>query len=195
MDDGTSRLARGAGRRILVGVRRRSSVWRIEPAHTSSRPGFGGGSNAGTSTVCNGDARGDCSVNLSPRTDRPADSYRDTHTISHSRTDIAAPYRYAHAAARSHLHAKATSYANSRPRTHPPPARPRTVEDYVVWKIGDGVSRAAETGAQSTIQDIHEVAISNGLPRIDRPITIFLYHNLDDLAAEFETATGRGYEN
>ena len=118
MDDGTSRLARGAGRRILVGVRRRSSVWRIEPAHTSSRPGFGDGSNAGTSTVRNGDARGDRSANLSPCTDRPAGSYRDTHTISHSRTDIAALYRYAHAAP-SHLHAKANSYANSRPRTHP----------------------------------------------------------------------------
>ena len=69
------------------------------------------------------------------------------------------------------------------------------MDDFVVWKIGGGVDKAAKAEVRTTIQAAHEFAIRNGLPWIDRPITIFLYHSLDDLAAEFEKATGRSYEN
>lgn len=42
---------------------------------------------------------------------------------------------------------------------------------------------------------MHDFAVSNGLRRIEDPITVFLYHDLDSLASEFEAATGRKYEN
>ncbi len=67
--------------------------------------------------------------------------------------------------------------------------------DYIIWKIGDEVSRAARSEVRATVRDVHELAVSHGLPRIDRPITIFLYHDLDSLAAEFEETTGRRYED
>ena len=71
---------------------------------------------------------------------------------------------------------------------------PYTVGDYIVWKVGDEVSREAETEVRGTVQAVHDYAASHGLPRIGRPITIFLFHNLDSLASEFETATGRKFE-
>ena len=88
----------------------------------------------------------------------------------------------------------ATPVPTRAPAPTPTPARPQTVDDYIVWKIGGGVDKAAETEVRTTIQAAHEFAARNGLPRIDRPITIFLYYSLDDLAAEFEKATGRSYE-
>ena len=71
----------------------------------------------------------------------------------------------------------------------------RDVDGYIVWKIGGEVSPAAEAEARSTVLAVHDFAVSNGLRRVDDPITIFLYHNLDSLASEFEAPTGREYEN
>ena len=56
------------------------------------------------------------------------------------------------------------------------------------------MSPAAEAEVRSTILALHDIASSNGLPWIDRPITVFVYHDLDALAAEFESATGRDFE-
>ena len=64
-----------------------------------------------------------------------------------------------------------------------------------MWKIGGKVGSKAKAEARSTVLAVHDFAISNGLPRIDRPITIFLYHNLDALASEFEATTGRRFED
>ena len=61
-------------------------------------------------------------------------------------------------------------------------------------KIGSKVSRADEEEVRVTVQAMHDFAVSSGMPRIDGPIYIFLYHNVDALAAEFEAATGRDYE-
>ena len=57
------------------------------------------------------------------------------------------------------------------------------------------MSPAAEAEIRSTVLAMHDNAVDHGLPRIDRPITIFLYHNLDSLAAEFQVTTGREFDN
>ena len=51
-----------------------------------------------------------------------------------------------------------------------------------------------EAEARETVLAVHDYAVGLGMPRIDRPITILLYHNLDALAAEFEAATGRAWD-
>ena len=71
---------------------------------------------------------------------------------------------------------------------------PQTVDDYIVWKVGDEVSSTVEAEARAKVLAVHDFAVGLGMPRIDRPITIFLFHNLESLAAEFETATGRKFE-
>ena len=73
----------------------------------------------------------------------------------------------------------------------PVPPGQQSADDYIVWKIGSEVSHTAETAIRSTVQSTHDVAVSNGLPRIDRPITIFVYHNPDSLATEFESTFDR----
>ena len=72
----------------------------------------------------------------------------------------------------------------------PTPTGPQTVDDYIVWKVGDEVSPTAEAEAREAVLAAHDYAVGIGMPRIDRPITIFLYHNLDSLAAAFEANTG-----
>ena len=81
------------------------------------------------------------------------------------------------------------------PTPTPIPKEQRDADDYIVWKIGDEVSPAARAEARSTVLAVHDFAVSNGLRRIEDPITIFLYHDLDSLAFEFEAATGREFED
>ena len=69
------------------------------------------------------------------------------------------------------------------------PTGPQTVDDYIVWKIGDEVSSTAEAEVRETVLAVHDYAVGIGMPRIDRPITIFLYHNLDSLAAAIRMRT------
>ena len=77
----------------------------------------------------------------------------------------------------------------------PTPTGPQTVDDYIVWKVGDEVSSTAEAEIRETVLAVHDYAVGIGMPRIDRPITIFLYHNLDSLAAAFNATTGRVFED
>ena len=72
----------------------------------------------------------------------------------------------------------------------PTPTGPQAVDDYIVWEVGDEVSPAAEAEAREAVLAAHDYAVGIGMPRIDRPIFIFLYHNLDSLAAAFEANTG-----
>ena len=72
----------------------------------------------------------------------------------------------------------------------PTPTGPQAVDDYIVWKVGDEVSPTAEAETRETVLAVHDYAVGIGMPRIDRPIFIFLYHNLDSLAAAFEANTG-----
>ena len=55
----------------------------------------------------------------------------------------------------------------------PAQTQPQTVDDYIVWKIGDEVSHVVEAEAKEAVLAAHEYAVGIGLPRIDRPITIF----------------------
>ena len=71
------------------------------------------------------------------------------------------------------------------------PTGPQAVDDYIVWKVGDEVSPSLEAETRETVLAVHDYAVGIGMPRIDRSIAIFLYHNLDSLAAEFEATTGR----
>ena len=72
---------------------------------------------------------------------------------------------------------------------------PQAVNDYIVWKVGDEVSPTEEAEVRETVHEVHDYAVGIGMPRIDRPIIIFLYHNLDSLAAEFNATTGRVFED
>ena len=72
----------------------------------------------------------------------------------------------------------------------PTPTGPQAVDDYIVWKVGGEVSPTVEAEARETVLAAHDYAVGIGMPRIDRPITIFLYHDLDSLAAAFEANTG-----
>ncbi len=56
------------------------------------------------------------------------------------------------------------------------------------------MSADTESEIREVVRAVHDFAIDNGLPRIDRPITIFIYQDLDSLASEFEATTGRGFE-
>ena len=80
--------------------------------------------------------------------------------------------------------------AGPTPTPTPTPAGAQTVDDYIVWKVGDEVSSTAEAETRETVLAVHDYAVGIGMPRIDRPITIFLYHDLDSLAAAFEANTG-----
>ena len=73
----------------------------------------------------------------------------------------------------------------------PVPLETQTVDDYIVWKVGDQVSPALETEAREAVLAAHDHAADLGMPRMDRPITIFLFRNLDTFAAEFKATTGR----
>ena len=77
----------------------------------------------------------------------------------------------------------------------PTPTGPQTVDDYIVWKVGNEVSATAEAEARETILAVHDYAVGIGMPRIDHPITIFLYYNLDSLAAQFNATAGRVFED
>ena len=77
----------------------------------------------------------------------------------------------------------------------PTPTGPQTVDDYIVWKVGDEVSSSLEAEVRETVLAVHNYAVGSGMPRIGSPITIFLHRNLDALAAEFEATTGRELEN
>ena len=73
----------------------------------------------------------------------------------------------------------------------PTPTGPQTVDDYIVWKIGDDVSPSLEAETRETVLAAHDHAADLGMRRMDRPITIFLFRNLDTFAAEFKATTGR----
>ena len=77
----------------------------------------------------------------------------------------------------------------------PTPTGPQTVNDYIIWKVGDEVSSSLEAEVRETVLAVHNYAVGIGMPRIGSPITIFLHRNLDALAAEFEATTGREFEN
>ena len=77
----------------------------------------------------------------------------------------------------------------------PTPTGPQAVDDYIVWKVGDEVSPTAEAETRETVLAVHDYAVGIGMPRIDRPITIFLYHNLEALEAAFEAATGHEFQD
>ena len=77
----------------------------------------------------------------------------------------------------------------------PTPTGPQTVDDYILWKVGDEVNSTAEAEARETLLAVHDYAVDLGLSRLGSPITIFLHRNLDALAAEFEATTGRVFEN
>ena len=68
----------------------------------------------------------------------------------------------------------------------PTPTGPQTVDDYIVWKIGDEVSPTVEAEAREAVLAAHDFAVGLGMPRIDRPITIYLYHTLEALEAALE---------
>ncbi len=72
----------------------------------------------------------------------------------------------------------------------PTPTGPQTVDDYIVWKVGDDVSPSLEAETRETVLAVHDYGVGIGMPRIDRSIAIFLYHDLDSLAAAFEANTG-----
>ena len=78
---------------------------------------------------------------------------------------------------------------------NPASVGPLNVDDYILWKVGDEVNLTAEAETRETVLAVHDYAVGIGMPRIDRPITIFLHRNLDALAAEFEATTGRELEN
>ena len=65
-------------------------------------------------------------------------------------------------------------------------------DDYITWKIGDEVSPTVEAEARETVLAMHDYLVGLDFPPITRPVTIFLYHDLDSLAAEFKATTGRG---
>ena len=73
-----------------------------------------------------------------------------------------------------------------------PPVWPKNPDDYITWRVGDDVNPSIESEARSVVLAMHDYLVGLGFPPIDRPITIFLYHNLDTLASEFEATTGRG---
>ena len=81
------------------------------------------------------------------------------------------------------------------PAPEPEATGPQAVNDYIVWRVGDEVSPTEEAEARETVHEVHDYAVGIGVPRIDRPIIIFLYHNLDSLAAEFNATTGRVFED
>ena len=81
------------------------------------------------------------------------------------------------------------------PTPTPTPAGAQTVDDYIVWKVGDEVSSTSEAETRETVLAVHDYAVGIGMPRIDRPITIFLYHDLGSLEAAFEAATGHEFED
>ena len=68
---------------------------------------------------------------------------------------------------------------------------PQTVDDYILWKVGDDVSPTAEAETRETVLAVHDYAVDLGLSRLGSPITIFVYRNLDTLGAEFEATAGR----
>ena len=49
-----------------------------------------------------------------------------------------------------------------------------------------------EAEARETVLAMHDYLVGLDFPPIARPVTIFLYHNLDSLAAEFKATTGKG---
>ena len=68
---------------------------------------------------------------------------------------------------------------------------PQTVDDYILWKVGDDVSPTAEAETRETVLAVHDYAVDLGLSRLGSLITIFVYRNLDTLGAEFEATAGR----
>ena len=81
------------------------------------------------------------------------------------------------------------------PTPTPTPAGAQTVDDYIVWKIGDEVSPTVEAEAREAVLTAHDFAVGLGMPHIDHPITIYLYRNLGSLEAAFEAATGHEFED
>ena len=84
--------------------------------------------------------------------------------------------------------------ASTIPKLTPTPqaAWSRNPDGYVTWSIGDKVSADIETEARSVILAMHEYLVDLDFPPIGHQVTIFLYHDLASLAAEFKEATGRG---
>ena len=79
-----------------------------------------------------------------------------------------------------------------KPTPTPQAAWSRNPDGYVTWSIGDKVSADIETEARSVILAMHEYLVDLDFPPIGHQVTIFLYHDLASLAAEFKEATGRG---
>ena len=70
-------------------------------------------------------------------------------------------------------------------------ARSQTVDDYIVWKIGEQVSATDADEIREAVIATHNTYARHGMPRIDKTVTIFLYHDPDALEAAFEEVTGR----
>ena len=67
----------------------------------------------------------------------------------------------------------------------------QTIDDYVVWKIGDQVNAAVEAEIREAVSATHDTFIRYGMPRIDQTLTIFVYHDPDALEAAVKEVTGR----
>ena len=65
-------------------------------------------------------------------------------------------------------------------------------DDYITWRIGDEVSPHIEAEVRFVVLAMHDYLVGLDFPPITRPVTIFLYHDLDSLAAEFKATTGKG---
>ncbi len=71
------------------------------------------------------------------------------------------------------------------------PVGPQPLDDYINWKIGSGVNPNAETEARAAFRALSDYLLGINAPPMNRRASIFLYHDLDSLVAEFESTTGR----
>ena len=74
----------------------------------------------------------------------------------------------------------------------PAPEWPQTVDELIVWRIGNDISPQIEAEARSVALAMHNYLVSLDFPPIARQVTIFLFHDLDSLAVEFKATTGKG---
>ena len=63
--------------------------------------------------------------------------------------------------------------------------------NYVKWVIGSEVSAEDQEASRRGVQIAYDHALSLGLPEMNDPVTFYLFHNLDSLAAAYYAGTGR----
>ena len=77
------------------------------------------------------------------------------------------------------------------PTPSPTLARPKTGDDYIVWKVGPGVSPILEAEAKAAVHATHDFALKLGIPLPEHRIVVFQYHDIEGLATSSEATTGR----